>query len=125
MNYTYQDAKNLDTGERPYNVPRHKGNVMLKARLSRHLNAYADLLFQEGFTRQPGDSRQDDNPGFTVVNATLLAKRLAPRLEGLEIRGSVYNLFDKDYTVPTPKYGLPVDFPMPGRSVILEVRYVF
>lgn len=125
MNYTYQDAKNLDTGERPYNVPRHKGNVMLKARLSRHLNAYADLLFQEGFTRQPGDSRQDDNPGFAVVNATLLAKRLAPRLEGLEIRGSVYNLFDKDYTVPTPKDGLPVDFPMPGRSVILEVRYAF
>ena len=125
LNYTYQDAVNLDTDERPYNVATHKGNVMANIRLSKYLNFYTNLYFQNGFERQKDDPRQDENPGFTVVDMTLLAKNFFPRLKGLEIRGSVYNLFEKDYTVPTPKDGLPVDFPMPGRSVMFDLRYTF
>jgi len=125
LNYTYQDAVNVETDERLYNIARHKGNVMANVRLSKYLNLYTDLYFQNGFDRQKDDPRQDENPGFTVVDMTLLAKNFFPRLKGLELRGSVYNLFDKDYTVPTPKDGLPVDFPMPGRSLMFDVRYTF
>ncbi len=125
MNYTYQDAVNLDTDERPYNVATHKGNVMANIRLSKYLNFYTGLYFQNGFERQKGDARQDENSGFTVMDMTLIAKNILPRLKGLELRGSVYNLFDNDYTVPTPKDGLPVDFPMPGRSLMFDVRYTF
>ncbi|GAK51122.1 TonB-dependent receptor [Candidatus Moduliflexus flocculans] len=124
LNYTYQDAVNLETDERLYNVATHKGNVIANLRLSKYLNVYTDLYFQKGFERQEDDPREE-NPGFTVMDMTLLAKNFFPRLKGLEFRGSVYNLFDKDYAVPTPKDGLPVDFPMPGRSLMFDIRYTF
>lgn len=125
MNYTYQDSKNLDTDQQIYDIPRHKGNILSNIRLSKYLNFYADLHFQEGFTREEDDNRKDDNPGFTVVNTTVIAKKFWPRFEGLEVRGSIYNLFDKEYTVPTAKDGLPVDYPMPGRSFLIELRATF
>ncbi|GAK59366.1 hypothetical protein U27_06350 [Candidatus Vecturithrix granuli] len=125
MNYTYQDSQNLDTDRQLYDIPKHKGNVLSNIRISKYLNFYADLHFEEGFTREKGDIRQDDNPGFAVVNTTILAKKFWPRFEGLELRGSVYNVFDKDYTVPTAKDSLPVDYPMPGRSFLVEMRATF
>ncbi len=122
-NYTYQDAKNLDTGERLYNIPTHKGNIMGNFRVSKYLNVYTDVYFQEGFTRQKNDPRADDNTGFGVWNATLIGKKFFPKLENLEVRGSVYNILDRDYTVPTAMDGLPVDYPMPGRSFLVDIRY--
>jgi outer membrane receptor protein involved in Fe transport len=59
------------------------------------------------------------------MNVTLIGKKFIPQLERLELRGSVYNLFDLDYTVPTARDGLPVDFPMPGRSFLVDLRYMF
>ena len=41
--------------------------------------------------------------------------------EGLEVRGSLYNLFDKDYTSPTAVFDLPDDLPRPERNFIIEV----
>ena len=120
-NYTYQDVKNLDTDERLWNVPEHKGNLLANIRLSRYFNVLTDVYLQGKYTREPGDPRED-NDGFTIVNTTLIAKDF---LKGLEIRGSVYNLFDTEYTFPTAKDTLPVDFPMPGRSFMVEVRYKF
>ena len=125
MNYTYQDSKNQDTGEQPYNVPKHKGNLMANIRFSKHLNFYTDLYFQKGFTRQKDDIREEDNPGFQVINVTLIGGKFIPKLAGLELRGSVYNVFDLDYTVPTANDGLSVDFPMPGRSFLVGLRYMF
>jgi len=70
-----------------------------------------------------GDTR-DDPAGFGLVNATLIAKRFLKRYEGLELRGSVYNLFDKDYIMPqTPL--LPNDLPMPGINFLVEIRGEF
>jgi iron complex outermembrane receptor protein len=121
MNYTYQDAENLDTEEHFYNIPKHKGNIMANFRLSRYLNFYTDFYFQKDFEREEEDSR-DDNSGSEVLNATLIANDF---FKGLELRGSVYNLLDREYTVPYAKDTLPEDLPMPGRSYIFEVRYTF
>ena len=124
-NYTYQNAQNMDTDEALYNVPKHKGNIMTNIRFSKYANLYADWCFQNGFSRQEGDSRQDDNPGFGVLNATLLLRKFIPALEDFEVRGSIYNILDEDYTVPTAKDGLPVDYPMPGRQFLVDVQYTF
>ena len=59
-----------------------------------------------------------------TVNATLITKEFLEGYEGLELRGSVYNLFDKDYTSPTDPM-LPNDTPWPGRSFIIELKYKF
>ena len=61
---------------------------------------------------------------YAIVNATLIAKKFLENHEGLELRGSVYNLFDKNYTSPTDP-SLPHDIPRPGRNFIIELKYKF
>ncbi|MCP4346694.1 MAG: TonB-dependent receptor [Desulfobacterales bacterium] len=130
MNYTYQDCKNWDTRERLYFIPKHKGNIMANIRLSKYLNLYSDFHFQKDFTREEGDDR-DSHPGISIFNTTVIAKQFIPGYEKLEIRGSVYNLFDKSYTFPYEiiRIGEEIrtvpDLPMDGRNFILEVRYTF
>ena len=50
--------------------------------------------------------------GFLVTNLTLLSERLAP---GLELSGSVYNLFDREYADP-----VAFDVGVPARDVIQQ-----
>lgn len=116
-NYTFQDAINLETDE-PYEfVPQHKGNVVFNMRLSKYVNLSTDLYMQGKYRRVDDDPR-DDIDGFAVLNATVIAKNF---LDRFEVRGSVYNLLDSDYSVPYPS--LPQDFPQPGRSFLVELRY--
>ena len=63
--------------------------------------------------------------GYGIVNTTLIAKKFLKGYEEFEVRGSVYNLFDKDYTAPTDPGSLPNDLPRPGRNFIVEVKYKF
>jgi iron complex outermembrane receptor protein len=111
---------NYDTG-----TTIHQGTIMTNIRLSRYLNFYADCHFIEGKKRWvPGDVR-DDPPGYAIVNATLIAKKFLKGYEGLELRGSVYNLLDKDYTMPHFGPEVPNDWPMPGRNFLIEMKYSF
>ncbi len=120
-NYTYQDVENVNTKERPWDVVKHTGNIMANIRLSKYFNLYTDVYLQGDYERELGDTRED-NQGFATVNTTLIAQKF---IEGLELRGSVYNLFDEKYTFPTPINTLPEDFPMPGRTFMVELRYEF
>jgi len=101
----------------------HVGSIMSNIRLSRYLNFYADCQIGDGRERWPGDDR-DDPPGGAVVNATLIAKKFLKGYEGLEFRGSVYNLLDKDHTSPTGPE-IPNDIPGEGINFLLELRYSF
>jgi len=92
--------------------------------LNKYLNLNAYLLYRGGWVRNPNDTR--DDPGdYMIANATLIAKNFLRELKGLEVRGSVYNLFNKDYTSPTGPGELPGDLPMPGINFMLELRYTF
>lgn len=60
------------------------------------------------------------------MNAKLIAKNFFQDLKGLEVRGTIYNLFNKEYISPTtPGDLLPGDVPMPGINFMLELRYTF
>ena len=99
---------------------------MSNIRLSRHLNFYVDCQFIDGEERlrwMPGEDREDPS-GYAIVNATLIARKFLKGYEGLELRGSIYNLLDKDYTHSSGPE-LPNDFPMPDRHYLLELRYTF
>jgi iron complex outermembrane receptor protein len=63
--------------------------------------------------------------GYSIVNATLIAKKILKGYEGLELRASVYNLFDEDYTSPAGKNELPHDIPRPGQNFLFEISYKF
>jgi iron complex outermembrane receptor protein len=125
MNYTYQRWISPHTDYRNALVPRHTGNIMTNIRLSKHLNWYAACHIKDGFRRSVEDTR-DDLSGFAIVNTTLIVKKFLKGYEGLEIRGSVYNLFDKDYSTPDEVVMLlPNDVPRPGRNFLIEMKYKF
>ena len=97
---------------------------MSNIRLSRYLNLYADCQFIDGLQRWVTGDDRDDPSGYAIVNATLIAKKFLKGYEGLELRGSVYNLLDKDWVTPTdPK--IPNDMPRPGRNYMVEIKYTF
>jgi iron complex outermembrane receptor protein len=118
-NYNYQDWK-----DEPSPFPKHTGKVMANIRLSRHLNFYADCYLEDGWERWMPDDTRDDPSGYEIVNVTLIAKKFLKGYKGLELRGSVYNLFDEDYTFSTGPE-LPNDLPMPDRHYLFEVKYKF
>jgi len=97
---------------------------MVNIRLSKHLNFNTSCHLRAGYERQIGDPR-DDVSGSAIVNSTLIAKKFLRGFDGLELRGSVYNLFDKDYVEPSALSSLPDDIPMPGRNFMLGLRYTF
>jgi len=125
MNYTYRRIMSPHTiGRADWPTPKHLGNIMANVRLSKHLNLYTSCHIEDGFRRDRGDSR-DNMSGYAIVNATLIAKKFLKGYQGLEIRGSVYNLFDKDYTSPYYPSLLPDDMPRPGRNFMIEMKYKF
>jgi len=69
--------------------------------------------------------------GYTVVNTILIAKKFWKGYEGHELRGSAYNLFDRDYTSPTPTGppsldpALPNDMPRLGKIYLVELKCTF
>jgi iron complex outermembrane receptor protein len=70
--------------------------------------------------RALGDPRKD-SPGYALLDLTLIAREL---YKGLEIRGSVHNLLDKEYADPLPPV-VPGDLPREGRHVMVEALYRF
>ena len=123
MNYNYRRWISPHTEEFNPWSPRHTGNIMANIRLSRYLNFYASCHIEDGFKRGLGDPR-DDMSGYALVNATLTAKKFLKGYEGLEIRASVYNLLNKDYTAPTGPF-IPNDLPRPGRNFMFEMKYTY
>jgi len=104
--------------------PARIGTLMANVRLNRYLNLNTYLLYRGGWIRLVNDPR--DDPGdYITANVGLIAKNFLKELKGLEVRGMVYNLFNKQYTSPTPPGGLPDDMPMPGINFFLELRYTF
>ena len=124
MNYTHLNLKASQETPQLYLQPERLGTLKANVRLNRYLNLNAYLLYQGGWTRAEDDPR--DDPGdYVLMNATLIAKNFLKELKGLEVRGSVLNLFNKDYTSPTAPGELPDDMPMPGINFFLELRYTF
>jgi len=105
-------------------VPERWGTLTGNVRLNRYLNFNAQLLYRGDWSRAKADTRED--PGdYAIVNATLIGKGFVKELKGLEVRASVLNLFNKDYTSPSGPGELPDDFPLPGINFFLELRYTF
>jgi len=112
------------------NSSNYKAYLITNVRLSRYLNFNADCNHWDSLNRLPDDPR-DDPSSLTLVNATLIARKFLKGHEGLELRGSVYNLFDKDWSMPmevmTPvgSPAIPNDLPIPGINYLLEIKYTF
>ncbi len=122
INYSYQDAKDKETDEKLPDVPSHRANAGINLAPWRHLNANINISWTGKRPRAEGDTR-DDLSSQRLVDLTLIAKNF---FKTLEIRGSVYNLFDEDYRDPSPfPIKVPNDYPTNERMVMVEARYKF
>lgn len=125
-NFTYQKAENLsnENDETEVDVPKYKGNIMANVVFSEYVNVFTQYFFQGGFGRESDDDREDpENIG--VVNTTLIVKNIIKQLDNLELRTSIYNLLDEDYSYPTPMDTIPGGYPMPGIHYIFELKFKF
>jgi outer membrane cobalamin receptor len=148
LNYSYQDTQDSVTHEKMPNMARHKGNIGIGLNLSAEnpkeggrntlsifrsfsdeFSLYFDL-FLCGKRQRSHDDPRDALPGFALLDLTLTAHDVFHT--GLGLSFSVKNLFDKDYQDPSPTLSIedtystmPGDFPNPGRSFFLDLRYHF
>lgn len=119
-NYTYTDA-NLENGRSFPDVPRHKGNASFSWSIIEYLSLNLNLYWQEKTPRSSSDKRKAI-PGYTVVNATLLASGFFRKMD---IEFSIYNLFDRNYSYPAPAGSIDDDYSAPGLSFLFGAKYGF
>ncbi len=120
-NYTFQDAEETRERKRLADVPVHSANIGINAGFWKYANANLNTLFIGPRPREFDDTRHD-LPSYALVNLTLIGKNF---MDNFEIRGSVFNLFDESYKDSAPKDTVPTDYPQPGRSFVVELRYQF
>jgi len=122
FNYSYQHPVDDDTGQRLPDVPAHRANAEINYAPWKYLNTNVSVSWTGKRYRDDRDTR-DDLPAETLVDLTLIAKNF---YKTLEIRGSVYNLFDEYYLDPNPYPGqVPNDYPTNKRMFLIEARYTF
>lgn len=120
-NYTYQRPKDIATGLRLNDVPSHLGSLGLSLSLGKYLKLTPSAIFRGSRLRDIGDPRSN-LPGYALFNLTLQAQTPIP---GLEISGTINNIFNKQYTDPAPALGVPGDYPRPGINFFLKAIYKF
>ncbi len=120
-NYTFQNVEETRGRERLPFTPEHKANFGLNVGFWKYANAHLNTFVSGRRPRENGDAR-DDLPSYALVNLTLIGRNF---IDNFEIRGSVFNLFDKSYDDPAPKETVPTDYPQKGRSLMVELRYEF
>ncbi|MCP4130828.1 MAG: TonB-dependent receptor [bacterium] len=120
LNCSYQDAKDKNDKALPF-VPDWKANAGMNYALSKYFNANVNVSWIGKMPRRETDLR-DDVDSYTLVDLTLIAKEF---YKGLEIRGSVYNLFDEDSRDPSPNVKVTNDLPCNARMFLVEARYNF
>ena len=119
LSYTYQDAKDRDTGEWLTNSPRQ----MVKGQFSTAF--WGERIVPALDLRYAGPRRTlggNTVGGYSLANLTVSARRLRP---GLEVSASVYNLFDKSYADPGGGEHTQDTLPQDGRSFRIKVTKAF
>ncbi len=120
-NYTFQDAEDTRNRNRLPDVPEHSGNFGINAGFWKYANANLTTLVSGSRPREDGDTRHKIS-AQVLVNFTLIGRSF---IDNFEVRGSVFNLFDKNYDDPASINTVPTDYPQQGRSFIFELRYEF
>lgn len=120
-NYTFQKAEETRNRNRLPDVPVHKANLGVNVGFWKYINANLNTFISGPRPREFGDTRHDLS-SYALVNLTLIGRNF---IDNLEIKGSIFNLFDKSYKDSAPQNTIPTDYPQPGISSIVELQYKF
>lgn len=122
VNYTYQDIENDETDTPLPGVSEHQANFEIQWKMFQKTFLNVHFYWCDEREREITDSREPLD-GYELVNVVLLAQDIG--IEGLELQLSVNNLFDEEYEDPAPENTIYNDFPRPGISAMLELKYTF
>jgi len=119
ISYTFQNVKDERTGETPVNSPEHLAKFNLIVPLI-HDKVFTGMEVQYTSKRKTLAGKDIDD--FFVTNVTVFTQKF---LKGLEISGSVYNLFDKKYRDPGSGEHRQDSIEQDGRSFRCKLTYTF
>ncbi len=119
ISYTFQESMDQKTGEILTNSPGHLGKLNIIVPLLKE-KLYSSLEVQ--YTAKRKTLKQNHTDDFFITNITLFSRNI---LRGLEISGSVYNLFDKKYGDPGAGEHLQDIIQQDGRGFRLKLTYSF
>lgn len=121
VNYTFQDPRDVDSDLHVPGISRHLatlgGTVMVAGRVS----VTPTLTLRSSRPREAEDSRPSAS-GFALFDLNLRAPTL---FKSLEVALRFSNIFGDDYVDPAPRFGVPGDYPRPGRSVFASASWRF
>jgi len=119
VSYTYQDGRDDDGNARLVNSPQHMAKANLIVPLYRDkIFGSAELQYLSSRLTLQGNESGD----VFVTNLTLFSRKL---LKGLELSGSIYNLFDKRYSDPAGGEHVQDVLVQDGRIFRLKLTYAF
>jgi iron complex outermembrane receptor protein len=119
--YTFQRAEERDSGLAVPGVPEDMLSVGGTLSFRERVSATPYLLFRGRRLRADGDARSPQD-AYALVNLNVRARRVA---RNLELWATALNLFDTTYSDPSPPWGVPTDYPRPGRSLYFGAAYKF
>jgi outer membrane receptor for ferrienterochelin and colicins len=119
ISYALQEAENAQTGERLTNSPEHIATLNLIVPLFRE-KLFLSVEEQYMSKRTTLASRYAD--AFFITNLTLFSQKLA---KGVEVSGSVYNLFDEEYSDPASGEHVQDTIEQDGVNFRFKVTYLF
>jgi outer membrane cobalamin receptor len=120
-NYTVQRVTEKATDLRAADAPAHVANAGVTVGVSRYATVSPTLFARGKRPRAWGDPRSPAS-GYALMNVNV---RLKNFFNTLEIAVTVDNVFDTKYSHPAPAYGLPQDYPTPGRALFARAHYRF
>jgi iron complex outermembrane receptor protein len=117
--YSFQETKDQDTHQILDNSPRNLAKLnAIQPLLHRTFFASLDAQYRSGMTTFTGGSVSP----FTIVNASLLGRRIGKRVD---LSANVYNVLDKEYYDP-PSTGLSeLKVPQDGRTFRVKMTWYF
>jgi iron complex outermembrane receptor protein len=119
ISYSYQDAKNITTGERLPNAARHLLKLNLLVPL---VEEKLFLALEEQYTGRKKTLAGSQTRDFFITNVTLFSRNLLPNLE---LSGSIYNLLNTKYFVPAGGEHLMDSIEQDGRSFRVKATWRF
>jgi iron complex outermembrane receptor protein len=119
--YSWQHAEDRGTLAPLGEVPRHLGRLSANVGVGKYLILSPSLTVRGARARETSDQRAELG-GYSLVDVVARAHNFHP---ALELSAVVHDLFGQEYFDPSPLGGLPGDYPRPGRSIFVKVKYRF
>ena len=118
-NFSLQHSRDAATGQDAGMAPHREVYGRADWRFAPHWQLGTTVDYVASRAREPNDPRPPV-PDYTMVNLNLRREKIA---NGWEVRGMVYNLFNRSAWEPTFKSSnIPSDLPLPGRTLFIQIQ---